>query len=266
MGALVNKHKILESFRFGIAVSPEQRRLALELRQALYIRKGIADDVYPARPYIPPQAFLPGSVMFIATYGEKVVGTLSLYVDSNLGLPMEDVHPLEVDQMRRRFPRLVEIGSLAIDDKVRSSRLIVVLFNAIYRWCRRCDYDAAVVCVHPSSNRVYRSLLRFEVLGPLGFHSQFKNAPSLPLGVDFRTAADSFRKRYNNDAARMEFFSFFTDEHFEIRIPEYWTADTMQWTMEEVAYLNSLLNTGLCRDVGDNLEKLKNNSLAGSLL
>lgn len=220
MGIFVDIDEVLASYSFGLARDPAQRLQALRLRQAVYARKGILENTGPSDLYVPSQAFVPGSAMFVAARNNEIVGTVSLYADSKLGLPMDEVHPSEVQIMRRRTPRLAEIGGLAISEEVRKSRLILLLFYAVFQWCRRCQFDGAVICVHPSSKRVYSSLLHFEILGPQIAHPRFRQAPSLPLGIEFRTAADEFRRTYGHDSAKMDLFSFFNDAELPLDLPQ----------------------------------------------
>jgi hypothetical protein len=57
----------------------------------VYIRKGLLRDD-TRQPQVVPQACAPGSAIFVATEHDAIVGTITFYMDSVIGLPIDEVH------------------------------------------------------------------------------------------------------------------------------------------------------------------------------
>ncbi len=57
---------------------------------------------------------LPQTATFIAVENGDVIGTISLIVDSPLGLPMEESYRAEVSALRRQGRKIAEVSSLAV--------------------------------------------------------------------------------------------------------------------------------------------------------
>jgi hypothetical protein len=209
MGLFTRVEEVLSEYSFGLAISDSDQRAALRLKREVYARKGLlprssdscADDQLPH----------PGAAVFVAVHGGEVVGTVTIYPDSAAGLPMDDVHQLEVRQMRCRFATIAEVGGLAIAQKARQSRIILPLFHRLFRWCLEHNVEGLVISVHPASARVYGPLLKFAVLGPTREHPRYA-APSVPLGMDLLAARVQFRAAYFGLKEKMDLFSFFSGD------------------------------------------------------
>lgn len=184
--------RALPGLSVELASSRSDRQRALELHRDVYRRKGLLRENTP-RPQVLPQACAPGSAIFVAKEYGALVGTISFYMDSALGLPMDDVHGEEVDEMRGRFARVAEVGGLAVLEDRRGVGITMMLYLATYRWALATDTQCIVACVNPSSRRAYGKLLLFEVLGECKRHPRFLGAPSIPIGVDLTTALKRYR-------------------------------------------------------------------------
>jgi hypothetical protein len=181
-----------------LAYSRVDLQRALELRRDVYWRKGLLRES-TLKPQVLPQAYVPGSAIFIVKERDVIVGTITFYMDSPIGLPMDDVHGEEVDQMRRRFARIAEVGGLAILENRRGVGITMMLYQATFRWAVAANTQCIVACINPSSRRVYSKLLLFEVLGGCKQHHRFLGAPSIPIGLDLATAPARYRETHGGE-------------------------------------------------------------------
>jgi GNAT superfamily N-acetyltransferase len=181
-----------------LARSRHDRQCALELHRDVYCRKGLLQKD-SLKPRVLPQACAPGSAIFVAKVHGAVVGTITFYMDSAIGLPMDDVHGKEVDRMRSRFARVGEVGGLAILERRRGVGITTMLYLATLRWAIAANAQCLVACVNPSSRRVYSKLLLFEVLGGCKPHPRFLGAPSIPIGLDLATAPIRYRTEHGDE-------------------------------------------------------------------
>ena len=177
----------------ALAQTPLERQLAQELHKDVYIRKGLLREG-TVKPPVLPQASAPGSAIFVAKERDAIVGTITFYMDSVIGLPMDDIHRHEVDDMRGRFTRVAEIGALAVRADRRGCGIPIMLFLAAYRWAVKANVRCIVACVNPAYRRVYSKLLLFKVLGECKQHFRFLAAPSIPIGLDLTTARRLYRE------------------------------------------------------------------------
>ncbi len=228
--------KILAGLTFGLARNTSQRRQALQLRHEVYARKGLVLETNGL--YVPPQAFLPASALLVARREDTVIGTLSVYADSEIGLPIDKVHPVEVDRMRSRVSRVAEVGGLAVAEEDRSFGVTLMLYYAMFKWCRLHDFGGLIASTHPSAKRVYQSAFLFEILGPECPHPRWRSAPSIPLGLDIVTAPDRARKAYEGVQGKLNLYSFFCELDFPLDFPES-TSENMQWGKDEIVMMAS---------------------------
>jgi GNAT superfamily N-acetyltransferase len=171
---------------------------ALELRWGVYRRKGLLREQM-RQPQLSPQTCVAGSAIFVAREQEAIVGTISFYMDSAMGLPMDDVHGDEVNRMRRRFTRVAEVGGLAVMEDRRGRGITAMLYQATLRWALSTGTECILACVNPSSRRVYSKLLLFEILGECKPHPRFQGAPSIPIALDLTTAAERYRETHGSE-------------------------------------------------------------------
>jgi GNAT superfamily N-acetyltransferase len=211
--------RALTGLSVDLAHSRLDRRTALELRRDVYWRKKLLPE-NTLRPQVLPQACAPGSAMFVAKDGGLIVGTITFYLDSTIGLPMDAVHGEEVDDMRSRFARVAEVGGLAVLEDRRCLGITMMLYQAALRWAVVTNAQCIVACVNPSSRRVYSKLLLFEVLGECKQHPRFLGAPSIPIALDLTTAPKRCK-----EAFPAEKFTF----------GDIGSAQYLQWSDDEVS-------------------------------
>lgn len=222
----------LPGLAVGLALSRSDRQQALEVRRDVYRRKGLLRE-NSLQPQVLPQACAPGSAIFVAKEYGTIVGTISFYLDSEIGLPMDEVHGEEVNEMRRRFARVAEVGGLAVLEDRRGVGITMMLYLATFRWALATDAKCIVACVNPSSRRAYQKLLLFEVLGECKNHPRFLDAPSIPIGVDLTTHLERYRERRGKEDSQSH--KFFRETEPEQTYADLAAAQYLQWSNDEVS-------------------------------
>ena len=149
--------------RYKIASTQEELRHAFALLERSYVERGIAGSGQIRMKIL---NILPTTTTFIALRGDAVVGTVSLIEDSELGLPIEQVHPEDVARVRNRHRKLAEVGALALEKTERRSAISIMLFNMLYRWARNWRrVDDLLIGIHPSARHFYDAVLQFRRIG-----------------------------------------------------------------------------------------------------
>lgn len=224
--------RTLAGLSVDLAHSRIERQRALQLHRDIYRRKGLLPGA-SQQPEVLPQACAPGSAIFVAKEDDEIVGTITFYMDSAIGLPMDDVHRDEVDRMRGRFARVAEVGGLAVLEGRRGFGITMLLYQATFRWALSTNAQCIVACVNPSSRRVYSKLLLFDVLGECKQHPRFLGAPSIPIGVDLTTAPARYRDAHSA-AADSGLLQLFCESDAPDAGVELDSAHYLQWSDDEV--------------------------------
>jgi GNAT superfamily N-acetyltransferase len=224
--------RTLAGLSVDLAHSPIERQRALELKRNVYLRKRLLRED-TLKPQMLPQACAPGSAIFVAKEDDAIVGTITFYMDSAIGLPMDDVHGEEVDEMRGRFARVAEVGGLAVLEDRRGLGITMMLYQATLRWAVTTNSQCIVACVNPSSRRVYTKLLLFDVLGECKQHPRFLGAPSIPIGLDLTTAPTRYREAHGGEPDSY-LRHFFCDTHLPYTFGDFGSAECLQWADDDV--------------------------------
>lgn len=238
--------RTLPGLSVHLALSRLDRQRALELHRDVYKRKGLLRE-NTSQPQVLPQACVPGSAIFIAKEAGAIVGTISFYMDSVIGLPMDDVHGEEVDEMRGRFAPVAEVGGLAVLEDRRGVGITMMLYLATFRWALATNAECLVACVNPSSRRAYSRLLLFEVLGKCKEHPRFLGAPSIPIGVDLTTGPTRYREAHDAEPESYSHKIFF-DPQSRHTYADLGAAQYLQWSDDEVS---EMIKTKQLTLVGD---------------
>ena len=139
---------------------------AFELVHRSYCTAGLASDS-PSGLRVTPYHLSGHSDVLIAEAGGDMLSTISLFGDSDLGLPMESMYGNEITQLREEGCVLGEIGSFA-DRRSGVSRFLAV-FIEFNRWlaqvARERQIDTLVAAVHPKHARLYRRAFGFRQIG-----------------------------------------------------------------------------------------------------
>jgi hypothetical protein len=114
-----------------------------------------------------PHQLLETSWVLGAWREARLAGTLTVIEDGELGLPIAQLYPAEVGQLRRRGLRVAELGCLALDQRAgRDSRTVLrSLLEAATHLSVMRRIDCLAICVHPRHASVYRRRLGFHELG-----------------------------------------------------------------------------------------------------
>ncbi len=132
---------------------------------------------------------LPTASPFVAKLNGEVIATVTLFLDSELGLPLDTLYADYADRMRDAGGALAEAGMLAdrrglLGRGIREQlRLMRPLFwKAIQR-----GVDDLLITVNPKHVAFYERMLCFEVVGPRRVYSAVRGAPAVLLRLDLAT-------------------------------------------------------------------------------
>lgn len=198
-----------ETFKIRLASDDERVNSASLLVQKMYATRG-----YPANP------LKRGAMRFglMAYQNEKVVGTVTLNLDSEEGLLGDQLYKEEIDAMRREGKKICELTKLAIDRSAQSKYVFAGLLHIAYIYSGMIyKYTDLVLEVVPRHVDYYVRMLGCEPFGPEQLNPRV-NAPVRMLRLNGDYVADMIR-RYGGQGKKADtrtlYAYFFSQEEAE---------------------------------------------------
>jgi hypothetical protein len=106
----------------------------------------------------------PNRITLTATDKGEVFGTLSLGLDSSVGLLADQVFQDVIDPVRAQG-RVCELIKFAIDPSVKSKAVLASLFHVAFIYARDLnECDDVFIEVNPRHRRFYETMLKFDVV------------------------------------------------------------------------------------------------------
>lgn len=149
----------IEAQRFKIRLARTENCIgsASMLVQKMYATRG-----YPANPIKGG----PMNFTLMASQGDRVVGTVTLALDSGQGLAADQLYKDNIDKLRAEGRRVGELTKLAIDRHAGSKYIFGGLLHMAYIYARRIyKYTDVVLEVVPRHMNYYVKMLGCEVYG-----------------------------------------------------------------------------------------------------
>ena len=205
----------LDSFTFRTATSPEDYLSAFNLVYKAFLKvRFIKPSQTPFR--LAPQHCNKYSRVFIGLHKEngieKLVYSISIFPDSENGLPMDMVFKEELDRLRAEGRYLVEAGHLAADPSCKLNTMHVpMLGNKILHQyaSKHLNADDIVIAIHPKFQWFYEELLLFEKMGEIESYAYANNNPAVAMRLDLKTMKTRYKKAYKNIALNKSMYHFF---------------------------------------------------------
>lgn len=180
-----------DRYQIVIATDRQTRERACKLAYRVYHRCGYVENA--SGMVETPYDNLPGTcVLLIQDTKGEAIATATVVLDSERGLPSDEIYGPELDEMRRQGRKLSEVVRLAIaDEHCHCKQLLISLFNFVYLCAHLVrGADDFVIEVNPRHVAYYQRLLEFTVTGPERPCPRVQNAPAVLLGLDLHKTTD----------------------------------------------------------------------------
>lgn len=154
----------------------------------------------------------PNRITLTATDKGEVVGTLTLGIDSPVGLNADQTFKEELDQNRSRGAKLCEFTKLAFDTSVRSKTALANLFHLAVIYARDIHHCTDIfIEINPRHRRFYEHMLGFKREGELRVNPRV-NAPAYLLRVSLAYATAQIAQHggtYASGTTERSFYPYF---------------------------------------------------------
>jgi hypothetical protein len=175
------------SVHFGVANTTAVLDAAFRLVHGQYVWRGFMSAPHASGRRVNLRHALPATRVFVAQEGARVVGTATVFQDSPLGLPMDDVFGDQLAAMRARGRRVAEVSALAMDGDRRAYGLpvlmrllrLVLLYSASV-----ARLDDLCLVVRPQHASFYQQLGTCRVMGEPRDYEKVNIEGAVALHID----------------------------------------------------------------------------------
>jgi hypothetical protein len=189
------------AFKIRLAGNRANAKDAGALIERRYASRGYQTKTQSADPHL---------FTFVGYDEGKVVGTVSIRLDSEQGLGADSLYKAEIDELRTEGCTICEFTRLAIDERAISKPVLAGLFHTAYLYAAHVrGIEFAVIEVNPRHVVFYRKALGFEPIGPERMNTRVQ-APAILLCVPFTTIAEGLSEYAGNPQAPGANRSLFT--------------------------------------------------------
>ena len=165
-----------DSYGIRLTDTSDGRNTASMLINRMYAWRGYSGDHQPSSD--------PNRITLTATDKGDVVGTLSIGIDSEVGLMADEIFKDELDAHRQRGAKLCEFTKFAFDPSVRSKTALANVFHLAVIYARDMHGCTDIVIeVNPRHRRFYERMLGFRKEGELKINPRV-DAPAYLLRVN----------------------------------------------------------------------------------
>ena len=195
-----------DSYGIRLTDTSDGRNSASMLINRMYAWRGYTGDHQPSND--------PNRITLTATDKGDVVGTLSIGIDSDVGLMADEVFGPELDAHRANGARLCEFTKFAFDPSVRSKTALANVFHLAVIYARDMHGCTDIIIeVNPRHRRFYERMLGFRKEGDLKINTRV-DAPAYLLRVNLKYVTEQisiFGGTFASDGETEErsFYPFF---------------------------------------------------------
>ncbi len=176
---------LAENLNCQVATTESELACAYAMVHDAYVQKGLMDP-HPSGMRVSLFNALPHAITFTATHRESPVATVTLVIDSPLGLPMDEVYKREVDGLRTEERKVAEISALAAQGSFANRSVLVHLLRPVFLLARAAGVDDLCIAVHPRYAPFYGARFLFKTLGAPKCYASVRNALAAALRLDLR--------------------------------------------------------------------------------
>ena len=180
------------------AESTEEIRKAYQLVYREYQKRGYCRH-NPQGIHFNFRCIIPGSKTFVLKDENRIVGTVTLIMDSEFKLPMESIFSDKISFYRRPSKKLAEVSMLAVDSQYFGNKSFSLtdfdklasvfrLFKIMFDYARTIGgVTDLFIAMHPKHRELYQ-YLTFETIGPVRNYTGARGNPAVPMRLDIGRA------------------------------------------------------------------------------
>lgn len=174
-----------QEFKVRLANTDDRRKSASLLIEKMYSWRGYDS---------PSLSQDPNKITLGAYLDDKVVGTLTLGLDSVEGLVVDQLYKTEAAQLREKGRKLCDVTKLAVDPGIKSKHVLGALFHLSVIYGRNIHHATDfLIEVNPRHALFYQRMIGFEQIGEERTCPRV-NAPAVLLKLDLAYSDEQVKK------------------------------------------------------------------------
>jgi hypothetical protein len=174
-----------QEFKVRLATTDDRRKSASLLIEKMYSWRGYKVDALGQDP---------NKIILVAYQEDKVVGTMTLGLDSPDGLVADQLYKNETDQLRTQGRKICDVTKLAVDQEIKSKSVLSAIFHLSIIYARNIHHATDLLTeVNPRHAPFYQRMLGFVPIGEEKLCPRV-NAPAVLLKLDLVYADEQVKK------------------------------------------------------------------------
>ena len=174
-----------QEFKVRLATTEDRRKSASMLIEKMYSWRGYEADALGQDP---------NKITLVAYQDDKVVGTLTLGLDSPSGMVVDELYKREADQLRAQGRKICDVTKLAVDQDIKSKSVLGALFHLSVIYGRNIHHATDfLIEVNPRHALFYQRMIGFVPFGEEKLCPRV-NAPAVLLKLDLAYADEQVKK------------------------------------------------------------------------
>jgi len=218
----INERK-LNGIKFKIANSFDELCGAFSLVHDEYVRHGYMEKHATGMRIIKHNT-LPDATTVVGKVNSNVVLTMSLFPDSEYGLPMDTQYKEEINKLRSQKRCVAEVGSFAAHPGIRKHDPNIPMhgYKIIHYYAtKHLGLDDIVAAINPKHRLFYEWILLFEQIGGEKDYGCVNNAPAIVMRLDLGTMKSRYQQFYAGAPKERDLHNFFFKSVSQsIQLPE----------------------------------------------
>jgi hypothetical protein len=177
--------QLSQEFKVRLANNEDRRKSASLLIQKMYSWRG-----YDANSLNHD----PNKITLVAYHEDTVAGTLTLGLDSQQGLVVDQLYRAEAEDLRAQGRKICDVTKLAVDQNIKSKSVLGALFHLSVIYGRNIHGATDfLIEVNPRHALFYEKMMGFVPLGDEKLCPRV-NAPAVLLKLDLGYADEQVQK------------------------------------------------------------------------
>ena len=174
-----------QEFKVRLATTEDRRKSASLLIEKMYSWRGYEADALTQDP---------NKITLVAYLDDKVVGTLTLGLDSPSGMVVDQLYKDEADQLRAHGRKICDVTKLAVDQDIKSKSVLGALFHLSVIYGRNIHHATDfLIEVNPRHALFYQRMIGFVPFGEEKLCPRV-NAPAVLLKLDMAYVDEQVKK------------------------------------------------------------------------
>lgn len=188
----------IEAITYRFAEDKKELGQAFSLVYDSYQKKGFVPRDKAHGMLFSIYSLLPGTLHAMTRTSQGVISNLTaIPCSQQFGLPMDTIYKPELDRLRARGRKIVELSALATSRAYRRKNVFQYQIQALYWHCFYRGVDDICVTINPRHKEYYMRLFPFQELGPVRDYPQVK-APAVALRCIVSQAQERMREISNS--------------------------------------------------------------------